>query len=83
MTAWARIESDDLREFIGNLRRAGCPEETIRDVVTFRVGAQVLRTFARNESRRDGGVAGSGASGSGANKSLGARPACTAGGDGP
>lgn len=37
MTAWARIESDDLREFIGNLRRVGCPEETIRDVVTFRV----------------------------------------------
>lgn len=50
MTAWARIESDDLREFIGNLRRAGCPEETIRDVVTFRVArkyyARLLATKA-------------------------------------
>jgi hypothetical protein len=30
---WGTVESDDYREYIGNLREIGCPEETIRDII--------------------------------------------------
>jgi len=30
---WSQIESDDYRTYVENLRRIGCPEETIRDLV--------------------------------------------------
>ncbi|MFZ4764874.1 MAG: hypothetical protein ACOYMN_07945 [Roseimicrobium sp.] len=30
---WAQVESEDYAAFIGNLRRIGCPESTIRDIV--------------------------------------------------
>lgn len=36
-TPWDAIESSDPRRFIANLRAVGCPEETIRDIVTLRV----------------------------------------------
>jgi len=36
-TPWAAIESADLRRFIANLRALGCPEETIRDIVSLRL----------------------------------------------
>ncbi|MFA6543489.1 MAG: hypothetical protein WCS99_03635 [Limisphaerales bacterium] len=31
---WSRVESDDYRKYIANLRSIGCPEETIRDIIT-------------------------------------------------
>ncbi len=31
---WSQIESDDYREYIANLRAVGCPESTIRDLIT-------------------------------------------------
>lgn len=31
---WAQLESGDYRVYIANLRAIGCPEETIRDIVT-------------------------------------------------
>lgn len=34
---WDRIETSDPAELIARLRAAGCPETTIRDIVTFRV----------------------------------------------
>lgn len=34
---WSRVESDEMRRFIANLRDTGCPEEIVRDVVTLRV----------------------------------------------
>jgi hypothetical protein len=34
-TAWATIESKDPVRFIANLRAIGCPEQTIRDIITF------------------------------------------------
>jgi len=37
LTAWSKIESRDVRQFIANLRAIGCPEATIRDIVTFRI----------------------------------------------
>jgi hypothetical protein len=30
---WSRIESEDWRAYVANLRRIGCPERTIRDIV--------------------------------------------------
>ena len=36
-TPWGRIESRDSAKLIANLRALGCPEQTIRDIVAFRV----------------------------------------------
>src|SRR5689334_19169523 len=30
---WSEIESPDYRTYIANLRRGGCPEKTIRDII--------------------------------------------------
>lgn len=30
---WSQIESDDYRTYIANLRRIGCPEKTVREIV--------------------------------------------------
>jgi hypothetical protein len=42
---WRAVESDDYKKYIANLRSIGCPEETIRDIIT----ADVNKLF---ESRR-------------------------------
>ncbi len=31
---WSSVESDDYKKYIANLRAIGCPEETIRDIIT-------------------------------------------------
>jgi hypothetical protein len=31
---WSELESEDYRTYITNLRRIGCPEQTIRDIIT-------------------------------------------------
>lgn len=36
---WSQIESDDYRQYIANLRAVGCPEATIRDLITTELGA--------------------------------------------
>ncbi len=38
---WRQVESDDYRTYIANLRSIGCPEQTIRDIVS----ADVLSAF--------------------------------------
>ncbi len=42
---WNAVESDDYKKYIANLRSIGCPEETIRDIIT----ADVNKLY---ESRR-------------------------------
>jgi len=42
---WHAVESEDYKKYIANLRAIGCPEETIRDIIT----ADVNKLF---ESRR-------------------------------
>lgn len=42
---WRMVESEDYKKYIANLRAIGCPEETIRDIIT----ADVNKLF---ESRR-------------------------------
>ena len=42
---WRMVESEDYRQYIENLRAIGCPEETIRDIIT----ADVNKLF---EARR-------------------------------
>jgi hypothetical protein len=32
--SWSQVESSDYRTYIANLRRIGCPEQTIRDIIT-------------------------------------------------
>jgi len=34
---WSKIENSDPRQLMANLRAIGCPEETIRDIITLRV----------------------------------------------
>jgi hypothetical protein len=36
---WSRIESPDYRVYVANLRSIGCPEDTIRDIITADIGA--------------------------------------------
>jgi hypothetical protein len=36
-SAWAAIESTDPQRLMANLRAIGCPEQTIRDIVTLRI----------------------------------------------
>jgi hypothetical protein len=43
--SWRMVESEDYRQYIANLRSIGCPEETIRDIIT----ADVNKLF---EARR-------------------------------
>src|SRR5207247_2614407 len=40
---WHNVESEDYRKYIANLRSIGCPEETIRDIIT----ADVNKLFAQ------------------------------------
>ena len=44
--SWAQLESTNYGEYVGNLRRIQCPEETIRDIVS----ADLLATFERRRS---------------------------------
>jgi hypothetical protein len=44
---WSEIESDDYPTFIANLRRIGCPELTIRDIIV----ADVNQMFAQRRSQ--------------------------------
>src|SRR4051794_24427653 len=39
---WAQLESEDYHEYIARLRKIGCPEETIRDIII----ADVDKLFA-------------------------------------
>jgi hypothetical protein len=41
-SSWADLQTDDLKEFVRRLRSAGCPEETIKDLVL----AELNRSFA-------------------------------------
>ncbi len=36
---WSQIESADYRVYVANLRRIGCPEQTVRDIITADVHA--------------------------------------------
>ena len=45
--AWAEIESTDFPAYIANLRRIGCPEKTIRDIIV----ADVNDVFAERMAR--------------------------------
>lgn len=46
---WRQLESTNYDEFVANLRRVGCPERTIRDLIV----ADVWQTFAAFKNRPD------------------------------
>lgn len=53
-TPWQGLEATDYRQFIANLRRAGCPEQTIRDILLLRMSRAFHRRlldFAEEQSR--------------------------------
>jgi hypothetical protein len=43
---WSEVESDDYAVYIANLRRIGCPEATIRDIIV----ADVTQLYARRRA---------------------------------
>ena len=47
---WRAVESEDYRKYIANLRAIGCPEETIRDIIT----ADVNKLFAARRRELSG-----------------------------
>lgn len=51
---WEQVESPDYREYIANLRAIGCPEETIRDIITADVTKlyEAKRKTARGTPRK-------------------------------
>lgn len=52
---WSQIENEDVRQFVANLRAIGCPEATIRDIVTLRICRayrQQLLDFEADLARR-------------------------------
>jgi hypothetical protein len=48
---WAQVESSDYRKYIGNLRGIGCPERTIRDIISADVHS--LYEQRRKQVQRD------------------------------
>jgi len=49
-TPWSGIESADPASLIANLRRLGCPEQTIRDIVVLRLGRTYRNELLRTEA---------------------------------
>ncbi|MBI5775043.1 MAG: hypothetical protein HZA89_15055 [Verrucomicrobia bacterium] len=47
---WRMVESEDYKKYIANLRSIGCPEETIRDIIT----ADVNKLFAARHKEISG-----------------------------
>src|SRR6188474_1966258 len=47
---WRIVESEDYKKYIANLRAIGCPEETIRDIIT----ADVNKLFEQRRSEVTG-----------------------------
>src|SRR5258705_11526606 len=47
--SWKSIESRDPQKLIANLRDIGCPEQTIRDLMTFRVCRQYRKKLLELE----------------------------------
>ena len=45
---WRRVESADYRQYIANLRAVGCPEKTIRDIITADVN-EMFRARAKSQ----------------------------------
>jgi hypothetical protein len=46
---WSQIESSDYRVFVSNLRGIGCPEQTIRDIISADLHSVYARRIARLE----------------------------------
>ena len=44
---WGEVESTDFRNYITNLRRIGCPEKTIRDIIVAEVDDLFVERMAR------------------------------------
>jgi len=44
---WAALESEDYRQYMDNLRRVGCPEETVTDIIV----ADVRKLFGRERAK--------------------------------
>jgi hypothetical protein len=51
---WSQVESSDYRTYIANLRSIGCPEQTIRDIITADVDSQYAPRREQLEQERAG-----------------------------
>jgi hypothetical protein len=48
---WSELESADYRTYVANLRGIGCPEQTIRDIITADVGSLYSERIRTLESK--------------------------------
>jgi hypothetical protein len=46
---WSMVESKDIRQYVANLRRIGCPEKTLRDLLLAEVGRHFEPKLEFNE----------------------------------
>lgn len=51
---WSQVESADYPTYVKNLRALGCPEETIRDIIT----ADVAQTFSKQRAEKINAIRG-------------------------
>lgn len=49
---WGQLESSDYKTYISNLQAIGCPEQTIRDIITADVDGLYSRKIQRSEDRK-------------------------------
>jgi hypothetical protein len=46
--SWLDIQSTDLKEFVARLRAAGCPDETVKDIILAEVNRRLPRSNVRS-----------------------------------
>ena len=49
---WGQLESSDYKTYISNLQAIGCPEQTIRDIITADVDSLYSRKIQRSRDRK-------------------------------
>jgi hypothetical protein len=54
---WSELESTDYRTYLANLRNIGCPEQTIRDILTADIDSVFAQKRAQVENTSSGGLA--------------------------
>jgi hypothetical protein len=54
---WSELESTDYRTYLANLRNIGCPEQTIRDILTADIDSVFAQKRAQVEHTSSGGLA--------------------------
>lgn len=49
---WSQVEADDYETYVANLKAIGCPEETIRNIVSSEIGAIYVERQRKEEAEK-------------------------------